>query len=50
MVDFRTALDAATTLPVDAARAALAGRVWLPQANGPAVAPPTTRRKRAIKS
>ncbi|MBK9083568.1 MAG: fumarylacetoacetate hydrolase family protein [Rhizobiales bacterium] len=37
MVDFRTALDAATTLPVDAARAALAGRVWLPEANGPAV-------------
>jgi fumarylacetoacetate (FAA) hydrolase family protein len=37
MADFRAALDAATTLPVDAARAALAGRAFLPQAGGPAV-------------
>lgn len=37
MTDLRTRLDAAAALPEDGARGALAGRVWLPEADGPAV-------------
>ena len=37
MIDLRTRLDAAAALPEDGAAGALAGRVWLPAAGGPAV-------------
>jgi fumarylacetoacetate (FAA) hydrolase family protein len=37
MIDLRTRLDAAAALPVDGASGALAGRVWLPAAQGPAI-------------